>query len=302
MKRLAILLAIILAFGAIAVGCAPANTGSGDASAQPESGAPESPADASPAAPETGDASAAPESAAPADSAAPAATTFTVGFDKGFPPMGFVDNDGKYVGFDLDLAAEVAKRLNLELKLQPIAWDAKNMELDSGNIDCIWNGFTMNGRENDYEWTAPYMDNRQVIVIRGDSDYPAPGSLSGKSVALQKDSSAVAALDANQAFKNDITPVLTDTYLNAFMNLETGAVEAVLVDEIVARYHMEKDGKNFKVMDEALASEQYGVGFKKGNTELRDKVQKALEDMAADGTMKTISEKWFGKDITTIGK
>ncbi|GHU60623.1 amino acid ABC transporter substrate-binding protein [Clostridia bacterium] len=290
MKRTALILAIVLIFGAFAVGCGttePAASTSPEVSPSSEV----SPSTLPSEAPEP-----------PAQTGELEQTTFTVGFDNSFPPMGFVDDDGNNVGFDLDLAAEVAKRLNLELKLQPIAWDSKNMELDAGNIDCVWNGFTITGRESDYEWTAPYMNNRQVIVVKGDSAYVGPSELMGKSLALQKDSSAQAALDKNAAFKNDITPVYVDDYLGAFMNLETGAVEGVLVDEIVARYHIEKQQANFKILDDALASEEYGVGFKKGNTLLRDKVAAALEEMAKDGSMAAISEKWFGSDITTIGK
>ena len=123
--------------------------------------------------------------------------TFTVGFDQDFPPMGFVGDDGEFTGFDLEMAAEVAKRLNLTIAYQPIAWDAKDMELDAGTIDCIWNGFTMNGREDDYEWSKPYMKNNQVFVVRGDSDINSEADLAGKNVEVQTDSSAEAALNDN---------------------------------------------------------------------------------------------------------
>lgn len=235
----------------------------------------------------------------------PAATTngtFIVGFDQEFPPMGFLDENGNFAGFDLDLAAEAAKRMGKELKLQPIAWDSKDMELESGNIDCIWNGFTMNNRENDYEWTTPYMKNRQVMVVLKDSSYQTLADLAGKAIALQRDSSAESALESAAEFKASVTPNLTDTNLNALMNLETGAVDGVLMDEIVARYSIEKRDGNYRVLDEALADENFGVGFKKGNTELRDAVQKVLEEMAKDGKLAEISNTWFGKDITTIGK
>ena len=123
--------------------------------------------------------------------------TLTVGFDENFPPMGFVGDDGEYTGFDLELAAEVAKRLDMELKLQPIAWDAKDMELESGNIDCIWNGFTINGREDDYTWTEPYMANNQVFVVKADSNIKTIADLKGKTVAVQEDSSAQKTLNDN---------------------------------------------------------------------------------------------------------
>ena len=229
--------------------------------------------------------------------------TFTVGFDQNFPPMGFVGDDGKHVGFDLDLAAEVAKRLNMELVLQPIAWDAKDKELESGNVDCVWNGFTMNGREELYTWTEPYMDNEQVIVVRKDSGITTLADLAGKVVAAQIDSSAQYALEDKPELTSTFADlVITDNYETALMDLEAGAVDAVAMDEIVANYKIEKRGGNFAVLEESIASEQYGVGFLLGNTELRDKVQEELEEMAADGTMAKISEEWFGKDITTLGK
>lgn len=232
-----------------------------------------------------------------------AENTFTVGFDKNFPPMGFVGDDGEYTGFDLELAAEVAERLGLELELQPIAWDAKDMELSSKNIDCVWNGFTINGREDSYTWTEPYMANNQVFVVRADAGIGTIADLAGKTVVVQVDSSAEAALadvpDLVATFGNYMTSA---EYNTALMDLEAGAVDAVAMDEIVARYQIEKRGDNFVVLDEALAAEEYGVGFLLGNEELRDKVQTALEEMAADGTLAEISDKWFGKDVTTIGK
>lgn len=226
--------------------------------------------------------------------------TFTVGFDQDFPPMGFVGDDGEFTGFDLEMAAEVASRLGLKIAYQPIAWDAKDMELDAGTIDCIWNGFTMNGREDSYEWTKPYMNNNQVFVVRADSGIASAADLAGKVVEVQADSSAEAALNDNTELSStfQITPVAD--YNTAFMDLEAGAVDAIAMDDIVASYQITSRGADFVVLDEAIAAEQYGVGFKKGNTELRDKVQATLEEMAADGTAAAISEKWFGKDITTI--
>lgn len=227
--------------------------------------------------------------------------TFTVGFDQDFPPMGFVGDDGEFTGFDLEMAAEVAKRLNLEIAYQPISWDAKDMELDAGTIDCIWNGFTMNGREDGYEWTKPYMNNNQVFVVRADSGIETEADLAGKNVEVQADSSAEAALNENSELTStfgQLTPVAD--YNTAFMDLESGAVDAIAMDDIVASYQITSRDADFVVLDYVIAAEEYGVGFKKGNTELRDKVQAALEEMAADGTAAKISEKWFGKDITTI--
>ena len=238
-----------------------------------------------------------------AETAEAAGGTLIVGFDQDFPPMGFVGDNGEYTGFDLDLAKEVASRLGLEYKAQPVAWDSKDMELESGNIDCIWNGFTITGREDDYTWTTPYMANKQVFVVANDSDIKSQADLAGKVVEVQADSSAEAALKENQDLANTFGQLLTTPdYNTAFMDLEQGAVDAVAMDVIVAGYQIKQRNADFKILDDSLSEEEYGVGFKKGNTELRDKVQGALEEMAADGTLAKISNEWFGEDVTTIGK
>ena len=238
-----------------------------------------------------------------AETAEAAGGTLIVGFDQDFPPMGFVGDNGEYTGFDLDLAKEVASRLGLEYKAQPIAWDSKDMELESGNIDCIWNGFTITGREDDYTWTTPYMANKQVFVVANDSDIKSQADLAGKVVEVQADSTAEAALKENQDLANTFGQLLTTPdYNTAFMDLEQGAVDAVAMDVIVAGYQIKQRNADFKILDDSLSEEEYGIGFKKGNTELRDKVQGALEEMAADGTLAKISDEWFGEDVTTIGK
>ena len=240
-----------------------------------------------------------------ADAEGSAAATngkFVVGFDEEFPPMGFIAEDGSYTGFDLDLAAEVASRLGLEFVAQPIAWDSKDQELNSGNIDCIWNGFTISGREDEYTWTEPSMSNNQVVVVNAGSDISTLADLAGAVVAVQKDSSGLAALEENTELLDSFAELVqVDDYLNAMMELESGAVDAIVMDEIVARYQIQEAGSNFVVLEESVASEEYGVGFALGNEELRDQVQAALEEMAADGTLAEISNEWFGEDITTVG-
>ena len=227
---------------------------------------------------------------------------FVVGFDQNFPPMGFVGDDGEYTGFDLALAAEVAERMDEELVLQPIDWNAKDAELDAGNIDCIWNGFTISGREDDYTWTAPYMNNAQVIVVKEDSSYETKEDLAGKTVEVQEDSSAQKAVEADTEFASSVTVIKTADYNTALMELESGAVDAVVMDEIVANYRITNKADKFRVLDDKMTAEEYGVGFKKGNEELRDKVQDTLLEMREDGTLEEISMEWFGEDITTIGK
>ena len=225
--------------------------------------------------------------------------TFIVGFDAEFPPYGYKDDNGEYVGFDLDLAQEVCDRNGWPLKKQPIEWNSKDMELNSGSISCIWNGFTMNGREDDYTWTKPYVDNSQVVVVRKDSGITQLSDLSGKVVAVQADSSALAALTGEDASEEN--KALCETfkdlqqvgdYNSAFMNLESGAVNAICMDIGVANYEIESRGDKFMMLEDRLSSEEYGIGFKKGNTELRDKVQATLLDMLADGTFDEIAEKW----------
>ena len=228
-------------------------------------------------------------------------TTFTVGFDQDFPPMGFVDDEGGFTGFDIELAEETAKRLGLEFVPQPIAWDSKDMELNSGTIDCIWNGFTINGREDDYAWSAPYLDNKQVFVVAEDSGIEDWAGLEGKVVEVQTDSSAEAALEDNEELTGTFGTLQTVAdYNTAFMDLESGAVDAIAMDIVVAGYQIEQREGGFTILDEEISSEQYGVGFAKDNTELRDQVDEILKEMAADGTLAEISEKWFGEDITII--
>lgn len=229
--------------------------------------------------------------------------TFVVGFDQDFPPMGFVGDNGEFTGFDLELAAEAAKRMGKEVVYQPIAWDAKDMELESGTIDCIWNGFTMTGREDSYTWSEPYMENNQVFVVKADSGIATKADLAGKVVDVQTDSSAEAAINEDQELKDSFGELITVAdYNTAFMDLESGAVDAIAMDDVVASYQIEQRKADFIVLDETLAAEEYGIGFKLGNEELRDQVQDVLKEMAADGTLAEISNKWFGKDITTIGK
>lgn len=272
-------------------------------SANETTAAPAQDTTAAPSAEDTTAAQAKETTAEAAQSAESAGGTLIVGFDQDFPPMGFIGDDGEFTGFDLELAQEVAKRLGLEYKPQPIAWDSKDMELEAGNIDCIWNGFTMTGREENYAWTEPYMANTQVFVVAKDSGIASQADLAGKVVECQVDSSAEAALKEAPDLTATFAQLLTTAdYNSAFMDLEQGAVDAIAMDVIVAGYQIQQRNADFVILDDSLSAEEYGVGFKKDNTQLRDKVQTTLEEMAADGTLKSISEKWFGEDVTTIGK
>ncbi len=230
---------------------------------------------------------------------------FTVGFDAEFPPYGYMDDNGEYVGFDLDLAQAVCDKLGWELVKQPIAWDAKDMELSSGTIDCIWNGFTINGREDDYTWSVAYIDNSQVFVVRSDDGISGKADLAGKNVGVQKDSSALAALTDEENQENlDLAACFAslteyDDYNTGFMDLEAGAIDALAVDIGVANYQLESRGDKFAKLDDELSTEQYGIGFLKGNEALKDAVEKALLELNKDGVVSKTAEK-YGIDTTQI--
>ena len=231
-------------------------------------------------------------------------TTFTVGFDAEFPPYGYMDENGDYTGFDLDLAQEVCDRNGWELVKQPIDWDSKDMELNSGTISCIWNGFTMNGREDAYTWSVPYVDNSQVFVVKADAGISTQADLAGKIVGVQKDSSALAALEGDAA---DLAATFAEMnqyadYNTGFMDLEAGAIDALAVDIGVANYQIASRGDGYVIMDEKLATEQYGIGFLLGNEELKDQVEKTLLEMADDGTFTKIAEKYDLTDSVCLGK
>jgi len=238
--------------------------------------------------------------------------TFVVGFDASFPPYGYRDDNGEYVGFDLDLAAEVCERNGWELVKQPIDWDARDFELSSEAIDCIWNGFTINGREDLYTWSEPYVDNSQVFAVAAGSGIEAKADLEGKVVAVQKESSALAALNdednaENIALRDSFEDLIEYAdYNTAFMDLEQGAVDAVAIDIGVAQYQIESREEGAFMMLEGeenmLATEQYGVGFLLGNEELRDKVQATLDEMAKDGTFMEIAQQWGLEDSVCLGK
>jgi polar amino acid transport system substrate-binding protein len=224
-------------------------------------------------------------------------STFIVGFDAEFPPYGYMDDKGNYTGFDLDLAKEVCARNNWTFKAQPIDWDAKDAELDSGSIDCIWNGFTIDGRENDYLWSNPYFDNKQIFVVKNDSGINNISDLKGKVVETQKDSSALAALEGDNKTIKDSFKQLTQVadYNTGFMDLESGVCDAVAMDIGVAEYDIANKNNtttNFKILDQYITTEKYGVGFKKGNTQLKDQVQATLDEMFKDGTVLKIAEKY----------
>lgn len=277
-KGLALCMAAVLAMGCLLTGCGSSDTG---AKSTTESAAASTEA--------VGTEAAGTETAGNGK-------TFTVGFDASFPPYGYQEN-GEYVGFDLDLAQEVCDRNGWELVKTPIDWDAKNIELNGGSIDCIWNGFTMNGREDDYTWTPAYINNTQVFAVNKSSGIKKAADLAGKNVLVQADSSALAAL---QDEENTDIKALADSfgsltqvpdYESALMELEAGSADAVAMDEGVA-LTKQAQNDNIVILDDVISQEQYGIAFKKGNDELRDQVWSTLLEMEKDGTVDKIAAKY----------
>ncbi len=221
-----------------------------------------------------------------------------VGLDASFAPMGFTDEKGEIVGFDIDLAREAASRLGVELELQPIDWDSKELELQSGKIDVIWNGLTINPeREKVMLFSEPYLDNRQIIITLADSEIAAKGDLEGKLVGLQKGSTAVNALESDEIGSKVKEVVQYPDNVAALSDLEIGRIEAVVCDEVVGKYYVAQKEGTFKVLEDVLAVEEYGVGMRKGDEAFQKKLQEVLNAMGEDGTAATISEKWFGEDL-----
>lgn len=282
-KGLALCMAAVLAMGCLLTGCGSSDTG---AKSTTESAAASTE--------KVGTETAGTEAAG--TETAGNGKTFTVGFDASFPPYGYQEN-GEYVGFDLDLAQEVCGRNGWEIVKTPIDWDAKNIELNGGSIDCIWNGFTMNGREDDYTWTPAYINNTQVFAVNKNSGIKKAADLAGKNVLVQADSSALAAL---QDEENTDIKALADSfgsltqvpdYESALMELEAGSADAVAMDEGVA-LTKQAQNDNIVILDDVISQEQYGIAFKKGNDELRDQVWSTLLEMEKDGTVDKIAAKY----------
>lgn len=231
--------------------------------------------------------------------------SLTVGFDAEYPPYGYMDENGEYTGFDLELAQAVCDLEGWELIKQPIVWDSKDNELNSGSIDCIWNGFTMDGREDDYAWSDPYVDNSQVIVVAADSGISQLTDLNGKIVGVQAASAALSVLEDEEQQK-----ALADTfgklqefsdYNTAFAELEAGSVDAIAMDIGVAQYQIDsRDNGKFVILNDHLNSEQYAIGFALNNTELRDTVNADLHTLKENGTFDSLAEKYGLTDMVCL--
>lgn len=223
--------------------------------------------------------------------------TIIIGIDDKFAPMGFRDENNEIVGFDIDLAKAAAEHMGVEAEFQPIDWSTKESELSSGRIDLIWNGYTITDeRKEKVLFTKPYLENAQVVMTLTDSKLKAIDDLKGKEVGIQSLSSALDALNAHPVSEEVSLNEYKDNVL-ALSDLKTGRVEAVVIDKVVGEYYMTQEPDTFKILEESLAPEQYGIGVKKGNEELLEKLQAALDTMNEDGTAAEISTKWFGEDI-----
>ena len=226
-----------------------------------------------------------------------------VGFDSSYPPYGYVGDDGEYTGFDLELAQEVAARNDWEVQLEPIDWDAKDTMLDSGAINCIWNGFTMEGREDDYTFSEPYMINGQVVVVRADSGIESFDDLAGKAVITQVDSAAYNVLEGEDATQAELAATFANLetigeYNTAFMQLESGAVDAVACDLSIAAYQLAAKPDAYVQLDEFLSEEHYAVGFKKGDDATADAVNEALRAMDEEGFVQELCDKYAEDGIS----
>jgi polar amino acid transport system substrate-binding protein len=224
-----------------------------------------------------------------------------LGCDDAFPPMGFIGDDDEIVGFDIDLARAAAEKIGVKLVAKPIVWDAKELELQSGNIDVIWNGYSiMAERIDKVTFTKPYLNNSQMLMVRADSDIASKADLAGKIVGAQIESAAEALVLKDTAFNDSLEELRTyDDYQDALNDLKSSTrIDAVAVDKILIDYIMQQSPDTFKTLDEPLGDEYFGIGCRLGEVALADAIDKALDELQADGVTKSVSEKWFsGGDI-----
>ncbi len=226
-------------------------------------------------------------------------TSYTMGLDDTFAPMGFRDEKGNLAGFDIDLANEAAKRMGITINFQPIDWTMKETELNAGNIDFIWNGYTItDSRKEKVNFSQTYLENSQIIVVLAGSDVKTKAELAGKSVAVQAESSALDAVNTDPDFVSSLKELVEfSTNNEAFMDVEAGRSEALVVDEVLARYYMKQKGQEkYRVLEENFGDEEYAVGVRKSDTELLKKLNDAFDQMRSDGTYEKIYAKWFSEN------
>jgi len=222
-----------------------------------------------------------------------------VGLDDNFPPMGFRDDKNNIIGFDVDMAKEATKRMGVEVEFKPIDWNSKEAELSGKRVDVLWNGLTITEkRKENILFSNAYMENRQIIVVAANSPIKTKADLAGKVVGTQDGSSSIEAIEKDAATLKSFKELKKfGDNVAAFMDLKTGRLDAVVVDEIVGRYYIAKKPGEFTILKDNFGSEEYGVGLRKDDKDLLGKLQKALDEMKKDGTSAKISQKWFGEDI-----
>lgn len=225
--------------------------------------------------------------------------TLIVGVDDEFPPMGFVGDDGELTGFDIELAHAVGEKLGYDMQVQAIDWSAKEMELQTGNIDLIWNGYTITSERNEQvEFTKPYLNNQQVLVVANDSPYQSKADLEGKIVGAQVDSAGLAALQKDAEFAATLTEMPEyDTYMYALMDLGTSRLDAVVVDKVLIEYVMQQEPDTYRLLPETLGNEYYGIGCRQGETQLREDIDRAIDELMEDGTIDELASHWFSENI-----
>lgn len=224
--------------------------------------------------------------------------TLVIGCDDEFPPMGFRDESGEVTGFDIELAKLVAEKLGVEAVVQPIDWKTKEMSLESNKIDVIWNGYTIDKERNGkVEYTKPYLNNQQVIVVKANSPIKTKEDLAGKIVGAQSNSSGLKAINSDEAFKDSLAECKEyDTYPQALLDLE-GRIDAVIIDKILIGYVMTQEADTYRILDETMGDEYYGIGCRKGGIALRMAIDDALDELMKDGSIEALSTEWFGSNI-----
>ncbi len=220
-----------------------------------------------------------------------------LGLDDTFAPMGFRNEDGEITGFDVELAYAVADRLGVELRLQPIEWNSKELELNAKNIDMIWNGLTITDeRKEQILFSDPYLNNRQIVMTRGDIPMESLNDLSGLTVGVQLESSGQSALESNAIFSDIDEMVKFDSYLEAILDLNSGRIDAIVIDEVMGRYILSQNTYSLEVSDVSLGDEEYGIGFRLDDASLCDKIDEILSELQGEGVTASISEYWFSED------
>lgn len=227
--------------------------------------------------------------------------TLILGLDDSFPPMGFRDENNEIVGFDIDVAKEVSKRLGVELKLQPISWTAKEQELNSYNIDCIWNGMSINEeREKAMCLSLPYLENNMSFVVKTDENIYSLEDLKGKTIGVQSGSTAEEILMKSEIYPEIKEVICYSENITAFMDMEINQIDCVFLDNVVANYYITSNNKEYRILSEGLQEEKYAIGFRKQDKELCNRINEILLEMKEDGSLGAISANWFGSDITII--